>query len=106
MTRADLSPRPARPSIRAPDVAQLVVERNEVVLWSLSPSGLVLHHVKRGAYLELDAAGYMLWAYLDGARTVGDAVATTARANPDHTTRRLLDMASTLFTNGFVVERR
>lgn len=104
MTLAGPSARTTRP--RASRVSELVLERNQVVLWSLSPTGLVLHHVKRGAYLELDAAGYTLWAYLDGARNVGEAVTTTAAAHPDHTARELLDVAATLFANGFVVERR
>lgn len=106
MTLAETPARTKRPHPPSPRVTDLVLERNEVVLWSLSPTGLVLHHVRRGAYLELDAAGYTLWAYLDGARNVGEAVTTTAAAHPDHTPRELLDVASALFANGFVLERR
>jgi hypothetical protein len=79
----------------------LILERSHDVLWSLSPGGVVLHHVKRGSYLELDGQGYRLWGYLDGARRVSAAIdAASERESVD-----LISVVATLFANNFVVER-
>lgn len=88
------------PGQAADDIGDLVLERSHDVLWSLAPTGIVLHQVKRGSYLELDENGYRLWGYLDGARSAAIAADKVA-AGVD-----LLPIVADLFAHGFVVERR
>ena len=83
-----------------------LLQRSEDVLWSIAPPGVMLHHLGLGVYLELDALGYALWAYLDGARSVDEAVLQAAGAvGGDGSLANAWEMLSTLDHYGFVIER-
>lgn len=55
-------------------LGSLRLERSDNVLWSLTPSGIILHDLLTGRYMELDGSGYRLWSLLDGARSVDEVV--------------------------------
>jgi hypothetical protein len=104
MTGVALAPSPA---VR-PDIGEdrRMLQRSDNVLWSIAPPGIMLHHLGLGIYLELDALGYSLWAYLDGARTVEDAVRKAADANAgEDSLAKACETFGTLDRYGFVVER-
>lgn len=85
------------------------LERHDNVLWSLSPEGLVLHHLDSGAYLELDKLGYWAWCFLDGARTVGEILDKRPDTDGEKAgagIEKLALIIETLRDNGFIVERR
>lgn len=79
-----------------------VLERSDTVLWTLAPGGIVLHNFALHCFLELDEVGYRLWGYLDGARTVEDAVRLVAASGDEEKVRETI---STLVEYGFVTER-
>lgn len=86
------------------------LERSDNVFWTIAPPGILLHNFTLRYYLELDAVGYRLWGYLDGARTVDEVVDRCceefAGVQPRETLRRSIrDIVETLLTHGFVVER-
>jgi hypothetical protein len=92
-------------------LARRVFERSDRVLWSLSGTGIVLHNFDRRQFLELDMLGYRLWGFLDGGRTVEQAIAR-AWAAFDETVpvsqakRESWEIIEVLVENGFIEERR
>lgn len=94
---------------RAIRADSLHLERGDSVLWSLSPRGIILHELSYGKYLELDAIGYGVWGFLDGARPLrevvdlclsrfGDKPAPTVR-------RQVRRIVNVLLEHGFIMER-
>lgn len=83
-------------------------ERSDSVLWTVSSPGVVLHNFARRTFLELDATGYVVWGFLDGARPVEEVVAMAVEAtggNGDEAARRVREIVATLIEHGFVEER-
>ena len=86
-----------------------VLERSNNVLWSLSPTGIVLHNVVSRTFLELDEMGYRVWGLLDGARSAGHVIkylAEEGSAPSKSLRRKLRDVIQTLATYGFVGTRQ
>jgi hypothetical protein len=80
-----------------------------MVLWSLSPRGIVLHDLVRNAYLELDEVGYRTWGFLDGARTVEETIDLSVRSiagrHDAGVSRKVRRAVRALQSQGFLVER-
>lgn len=101
MERAALSP---EVDAAAPDTRTF--ERSDSVLWTVSSPGVVLHNFARRTFLELDATGYAVWGFLDGARPVDEVVAMTVEATDgDESARRVREIVTMLIEHGFVEER-
>jgi hypothetical protein len=85
-----------------------IFERSDFVLWSLAPSGIVLHNLLTRRFLELDELGYQAWAFLDGARTV-DEVIDRCCASPAHSKnlarKQVRSIVNVLVEHRFVEER-
>lgn len=47
-------------------------ERDDFVLATLTPSGILLHHMPSGGYLQLGAAGKIIWELCDSTYSVGE----------------------------------
>jgi hypothetical protein len=90
----------------------MLLERSDFVLWSLSPNGIVLHHLDDGIYLELDALGYLLWGLLDGGRTVEEVMQLSEELSVQRGIHlelavvrdKMRQIISVLLHNRFVVE--
>jgi hypothetical protein len=89
--------------------SKITLERSDMVLWSLSPRGIVLHDLIRNAYLELDEVGYRTWGFLDGARTLEETIDLSARSiaggRDAAVTRKVRRAVRALQSQGFLVER-
>lgn len=91
------------------DRATKRLERSSDVLWSLSPTGIVLHQLRTRRYMELDRSGYYAWALLDGARTVSEVIERMCESGSAYTTHEspevLARIIDALEQFQFVVER-
>ncbi len=86
------------------------MERSDSVLWTLSPTGIVLHNFRIRRYLELDQVGYRAWALLAGARTVDEVIersvpGSTSTRSATALSRRLRQTIQTMAAHGFLQER-
>jgi hypothetical protein len=82
------------------------LERSDEVLWTIAPPGIVLHHLPLHFFLELDALGYSVWAFLDGARPVDEVVSRAVAAQPDGADALAAqEIVEVLSLYGFVTER-
>ncbi len=85
-----------------------VLERSDVVLWTLAPPGILLHNFASRRFLQLDELGYLAWGFLDGGRTVQEVI-TRCSSNgrtSKMAQREVRAVVKTLFQHGFIEERR
>lgn len=81
-------------------------EKSDTVLWAFTPSGIVLHNFSLGRFVELDAAGLLVWELLDGVHSTEEIKHRLRSANcmPRNLPEAFVDsLVASLASGGFAV---
>ena len=62
---------------------QIYYEKQETILWALTPDGIVLHNFANRKYVELKGEEHLIWSYLDGAHSLKDISALIANGHSE-----------------------
>lgn len=91
----------------------ITFERDDMVLATLLPKGILLHHMPSGRYLRLGIVGKRIWEYCDGVHTFEQIVAAIDSVLPLSTESlrqspqragKVKSTLKTLLRNAFVSE--
>ena len=58
-------------------------EKEDTILWALTPEGILLHNFANRRYVELKGKEHLIWSYLDGAHSLNDISALLSNGQPE-----------------------
>jgi hypothetical protein len=58
-------------------------EKEDTILWALTPEGILLHNFANRRYVELKGKEHLIWSYLDGAHSLKDISTLLANGHAD-----------------------
>jgi len=90
---------------------QVYYEKEDTILWALTPDGILLHNFANRKYVELKGKDHLIWSYLDGAHSLNDISALIlngqfeGNGSADGRHELVEDTCKRLLAGGFIAKK-